>query len=1645
MANINNVQFGAFTDDEWRSFSVARITSPVNRGNSDTKDTPYDLRLGALENGVPCDTCGNKNNLCPGHFGHIELYEDVFNPEYISIVLGIVKCICIKCCEPRIQKSSIDAVVTQKKKNRFILYRKKAETLKQCSNCHNPLPSFFIDKYSIKMFFDDKKKAVPISAREMKSILMQISSETMNLLGFNEELSQNAIFKDLKHNLPTQKNHIHEVRPESFILGVLPVLPPCARPWIVRDGEKKDDDITDTYNAILKINGKLLADEKGEQKGRRKGPMTESAKKKAIEDLTGNIWSLFDTSKDKKTKNNARQIKGISNRLKGKDGHFQYNVGGKRVDFSARTPIIPGGGMIKMGWIGIPQRIAQVLTIPELVLDWNYNFMTSLLENNKINCIVRQGNTIPISNVTGKGREFSWRGEKGLKKFDIIHRQLQDGDWGLFNRQPTLRIESMQGVQVKILPPEELAFRIPLGMTRPFNADCDGDEMNLHIAQLQAARIECSTISRTAFHLISAQNCAPIMGCVQNTLVINYILTETFSTPENNSKSNYKFSNGKEGYQTLVDIEDFLTAIEAANISQERYNDLLYRAHQYYPKYIKEVDGVYTPKKKIPGKIVSSIVFPRTFTWQRHTDINENLPVVKIERGIILPDSGPLCKKIIGGTGGSCVHSLWKISPDVALNVITELQFMSGILISRIGFSMGISDCIPLEYDQIKQKISEAFIKCEMINQTAKDPQDKEMEINGALNEAMSIAPIIAKTLMNKKDRNSLVIMKKSGAKGSDTNNGQISAFVGPQSIDGKRMPMTLSDGTRTLPHFKQYDNSPEGRGFVRHSFLEGLNFKEAWFHAKAGRRGVVDTAMKSVTGDTKIIIECNNKIEIVEIGKFIDNILFHKVKTVITSRNMEIASLDIPVYIPTVDSLGNVTWGAVTHVTRHDPTNIMYRIKTKYGREVIVTDSKSLLIWDFCQGSLVQTFMKDVSIGNHIPITRYLSKPPNSDIPNEKQFLLSNYNRKGYNTIIIDDKIELLGDRSVIIKNDIILDQIIEITSFKNTYSKVYDLTVPSTTNFCLANGLHIVDTADSGYIQKKIVKKIEDCQVYHDGSIRDANGCIIQFLYGEEGLNAKELISVKDIIQPVFINLNVISDQMNTEAELDSEEKGLKIGKKRFLHREEIDLAVAFINVGIPGCKSEVTDRATFNMRSLVRYSLLHIKVYEYMIPFFCRKIKDEFEESKAKMGYMAGLVAASSMGEPTTQLTLNSFHFTGQSAKDVTLGVPRLKELLNATKKPSKPSCSVYFNMKCMTKIQKKRDKNINNSEKLKEIDFEGLKKFTRLSSQIAERKLEYFIKKIEMKSVKKNPQKPSYDVFIYERYKAEWWVDLYNNLFSPPEIPPNVWVIVVELDIEKLYEYMIKPFDIAKKIEEYYGSRYKIFSCIPSPLCIAKIDIYINLSEIHEYASPKLDEESILNTDNIDYFTVRDIAIELIKKTPFIGIKNIKKTYVHQNKTGEWIADTQGTNLADILSIPGVDTTRTISDDMWEINRIFGIEAVRKFLITEITKILSFDGTYINPRHIVLLVDAMCKSGNITSVNRDGISRDVGPLAKGMFEKAVENFAESAAFGEHDTMKGVSASIMMGTLPNVGTGTVEILDKERMPVYKKTPNKVPPRRK
>lgn len=475
LKTIQYIQFGTLTAAEWKRFGI-KISRPSTRGGSVHK-TPYDPRLGVLDNGKDCPNCLKKNKECTGHFGYILLEEPVLNPKFLNITLKILRCVCAKCSSPRLRKdqAEIFGIFLVRRSARLKTFEKKCQKILTCPNCEAPLPSYEEKNGKIKKYYGKERGVSPkITARQILSILMKITAETETLLGFNDGLSDNSVFQSDDVVSSDDKLHLHQLKPESFVFAVLPLLPICCRPWVMRDGEKRDDDLTDKYNSILKVNRKLKEDRKTSnnpdfQTSRKKtGRLKEKDRTKELENLIHHTWTLIDNRNEKsKLSSGGRAHKGISDRLGQKEGHLQTNVAGKRSDFTARTVIVPGGDLINLNEIGVPDDIARNLTIQEMVTEWNIEYLQSLLNSGMVNFLIRDGCQHRPEILRKKYKE-----KLALQPRDMVERQLQDGDPFIFNRQPTLRLESMQGMLTKRMP--IMAFRISMGAVRPYNADIHG-------------------------------------------------------------------------------------------------------------------------------------------------------------------------------------------------------------------------------------------------------------------------------------------------------------------------------------------------------------------------------------------------------------------------------------------------------------------------------------------------------------------------------------------------------------------------------------------------------------------------------------------------------------------------------------------------------------------------------------------------------------------------------------------------------------------------------------------------------------------------------------------------------------------------------------------------------------------------------------------------------------------------------------------------------------------------------------------------------------------------------------------------------------------------------------------------------------------
>ncbi|KAJ3874180.1 DNA-directed RNA polymerase II, subunit 1 [Lentinula edodes] len=536
---VKEVQFGILSPEEIKAYSVAKIEHPevMDEGTHKPKmGGLMDPRLGTIDRNFKCQTCGEGMAECPGHFGHIELARPVFHPGFIIKVKKILECICVNCgklkadiADPNFA-DKIRHVRDPKKRMAVVWSHCKSkmvcepddpkeegaepepeDTKKGHGGCGHIQP--LVRKEGLKLFLQYKKpkdddeeiKSMQpdkrlMTPQEVYTTFKKMSDSDLHLIGLSEEFA----------------------RPEWMILTVMPVPPPPVRPSIAVDGGamRSEDDLTYKLGDIIKASANVR---RCEQEGAPAHVITEFEQL-----LQFHVATYMDNDIagiPQALQKSGRPVKAIRARLKGKEGRLRGNLMGKRVDFSART-VITGDPNLELDEVGVPRSIAMNLTFPERVTPYNITYLQELVRNGPT--------TYPgaryVVRDTGERIDLRYnkRADAFLQYGWVVERHLKDGDFVLFNRQPSLHKMSMMSHRVRLMPYS--TFRLNLSVTPPYNADFDGDEMNMHVPQSEETRAELSQIAWVARQIISPQANKPVMGIVQDTLcgIRKFTLRDTF-------------------------------------------------------------------------------------------------------------------------------------------------------------------------------------------------------------------------------------------------------------------------------------------------------------------------------------------------------------------------------------------------------------------------------------------------------------------------------------------------------------------------------------------------------------------------------------------------------------------------------------------------------------------------------------------------------------------------------------------------------------------------------------------------------------------------------------------------------------------------------------------------------------------------------------------------------------------------------------------------------------------------------------------------------------------------------------------------------------------------------------------------------------
>jgi DNA-directed RNA polymerase beta' subunit len=799
---IVGIQLCVFSPDEIEKRSVVEITNAgTYEGNEPKIGGLFDPRMGVIDNGKECRSCGQTNHKCPGHFGHFRLARPVYYIQFLPFILNILSCICIRCSKLRIDKNYRSHFLKRKGEVRWREVLAASKEIHRCGQetedgCGALQPTRFVREGIARIMAEWEDDAS--GSRSGKQT--QILEVEYVLRLFRKILDEDVDFIGLNR---------YWCRPDWMICTVLPIPPPQVRPSVIQDNnQRSEDDLTHKLAEIVKTNNSYLQ------------PKIEAnAAKSVIDEWTNVLQYHIATLVDNQipgvapsAQRNGRPLKSIQQRLGSKEGRIRYNIQGKRVEFSARSVITPDPN-ISIAELGVPEKIAMNLTRPERVTIFNRNKLYRLIQNGPLKYpgakTIRRtdGRIISLRHVNTK--------EIVLNLGDIVNRHLMDNDPILFNRQPTLHRMSMMAHRVKVLTGK--TFRLNVSVTAPYNADFDGDEMNAHAPQSIEAATELEEIAAVPHQILRPRDGLPVIGIVQDTLVGSYRLT----------RDSVQFNN------------------------REFMNMMMWN---------KRFSGILPPPKKGPlhwsgQQIISQLLPPINLDM-----MNSGKKKVVIREGDVL--EGQFDKGIFSKASKGIIHMTYNdYGSKDTVQFIDSLQNTVAQFLIYDGFSVGISDLIAdsSTKKEMNAKIQEKKKQIETVllevhqdlfdNNTGKTNQSEfEDRAFGLLNKAMESAGEIGQNTLSTENR--MIAMVRAGSKGGPINIAQMIACVGQQNIEGKRIPYGFED--RTLPHFKKYDDGAEARGFIENSFISGLTPTEFFFHAMSGREGLIDTAVK--TADTGYI-----------------------------------------------------------------------------------------------------------------------------------------------------------------------------------------------------------------------------------------------------------------------------------------------------------------------------------------------------------------------------------------------------------------------------------------------------------------------------------------------------------------------------------------------------------------------------------------------------------------------------------------------------------------------------------------------------------------------------------------------------------------------------------------------------------------------
>ncbi len=743
---IEGLSFSLYGPETIKKIAVAKIVTPelYDIDGYPVDGGLMDLKLGAIDPGVRCRTCGGRLKECLGHPGMIELARPIIHIKYLSIIESVLRGCCEACGK---------VLLTEEQAKDSLKVRvKKAKDAKKCPHCGFVQEKPKLEKPS--SFYIGKRRIMPTEIRER---LVKVDDSDLKVLGINAE----------------------SLRPEWAVLTYLLVPPVTVRPSItLESGERSEDDLTHKLSDIIRSNQRLWEN------------LNAGAPEVIVEDLWDllqyHITTFFDNSIAKippARHRSGQPLKTINERIKGKEGRIRKNLAGKRVNFSARTVVSPDPN-IKINEIGVPFEVAKIITVAERVTQFNIERLKKLILSEsypQANYIVRPD---------GKKKRVSPDLKEDLAtEIEIgysVDRQLVDGDVVLFNRHPSLHRSSLMAHFVRVLPGK--TFRLHPAVCFPYNADFDGDEMNIHGPQTEEARAEASALLDVEQSLMSPKNNTNLIGCDDDSVTGSYLLARSELDKSESAQLLFGSRAGdKFNLKNKNSGEDLMKSLVPSNVKFKSDLSNSRNLTSEEGEFVRELDSQLSRKETVEVlekffRVGVSFLSRNGFTISlADINVSEN---IRNETAKILQNANKKVDEIIA----SFYAGSLEILPGKTAEETREIKILQVLNSVRTDVGKYVKDHFPKE---------------NLANQ-----------------------------------------MISSGARGNMLNITQMSCLVGQQVLNGKRINFGYSG--RSLSFFKKGDSSPRSAGFIENSFIKGLRPDEFFFGAMTGRDAMMDTALRT-------------------------------------------------------------------------------------------------------------------------------------------------------------------------------------------------------------------------------------------------------------------------------------------------------------------------------------------------------------------------------------------------------------------------------------------------------------------------------------------------------------------------------------------------------------------------------------------------------------------------------------------------------------------------------------------------------------------------------------------------------------------------------------------------------------------------------